>query len=159
MDSKKSELKTHILNQILFNKMNKKFEESKNSNSYEEFFAQTQNKPLPDFLNNFKCLKGGSGVKDKTPAIEYGKVFKKFHENLKKHEKNFDFSSYEKVMEMDSDFTLFEEILLEKYQEISSEITKKKEILIKMRESIALSLNTIRRLQTEVINLMLNHII
>ena len=150
MDAVKYEKKKQILSQIFLNKMSRKFEESKNTKSYEEFFAQNKkNSSFPEFMNNFKCLQGHNN--NNTPNIDYGQVYAKFQDSLKKHEKNFEFTvSDKKAIEIDSDFLLIEEILLEKYLEISSEITKKKGILIKLRESIAFSLSTVRRLQGEV---------
>ena len=114
--------------------------------------SQSSKDENSDIMNNFKCLQNqkNSG-KSKNLSVDYGQIFKKFNENLKKHEKNFDFGNYEKkIFDIDSDFLLFEEILLEKYREVSSEIMKKKNILLKLRESTALSLGTIRRLQAEV---------
>lgn len=151
MDAVKTEMRKQILSQIFFNKMSRKFEESKNSRSYEEFFAQNKKSSSFQFMNNFKCLQG---QKNNSPNIDYSQVYAKFQESLKKHEKNFEFTtSDKKAIEIDSDFLLIEEILLEKYLEMSSEITKKKGVLIKLRESIAFSLSTVRRLQGEVTNI------
>ena len=150
MHAVKNEMKKQILSQIFLNKMSKKFEGSKNAKSYEEFFAQNKSNSFREFMNNFKCL---HGKKDTTPTIDYAKIFQKFQESLKKHEKTFEFtSSDKKAIEVDSDFLLIEEILLEKYLEVSSEITKKKTVLIKLRENIAFSLSTVRRLQAEVLH-------